>query len=104
MAYEDVCKSSLIAEGELVPCKLGDTEIVIMWPDGGEPKAYDACCPHEGVSLGRGDFNGRILYCIAHGWVFDGRNGQSLQPPGWCMREYPLRMANGMVQVDLSGG
>ncbi|QSA99244.1 Rieske 2Fe-2S domain-containing protein [Methylococcus sp. EFPC2] len=103
MAYEDVCKRSYIAEGELVPCKLGNQEIVIMWADGGEPKAYEARCPHEGVSLGQGDFNGRILYCVAHGWVFDGRNGQCLQPAGWQMKEYPLRILDGMVQVDLAG-
>jgi toluene monooxygenase system ferredoxin subunit len=102
MAYETVCKQSLIAEGELVPCMVDGKEIVILWPDGGEPKAYDARCPHEGVSLGRGDFNGRILYCIAHGWVFDGRNGACLQPAGWQMKEYPLRIQDGMVQVDLA--
>lgn len=103
MAFEDVCKQSLLGEGELVPLTVGKKEIVILWPDGGEPKAYDARCPHEGVSLGRGDFNGRILYCIAHGWVFDGRSGQCLQPAGWCMQEYPMRIENGMVQVDVSG-
>ncbi|PPD03707.1 MAG: (2Fe-2S)-binding protein [Methylobacter sp.] len=102
MAYIDVCKQSLIYEGELVPCFAGDKEIIIMWPDGGEPKAYKAACPHEGVSLGRGDFNGRILYCIAHGWVFDGRTGVSLQPEGWALEEYPLRIQDGMVQVDVA--
>ena len=101
MAYENVCKQTLIAEGELVPCMVGDKEIVIMWPDGGHPKAYDARCPHEGVSLGRGDFNGRILYSIAQGWVFDGRSGRCLQPGGWAMTEYPMRFEGGMVQVDL---
>ena len=103
MAYIDVCKQSYISEGELVPCTAGDKEIIIMWPDGGEPKAFKSACPHEGVSLGRGDFNGRILYCIAHGWVFDGRTGKSLQPEGWTLEEYPLRIQEGMVQVDLVG-
>lgn len=102
MAYENVCKQSLLYEGELVPCKVGDQEIVIMWPDGGTPKAYEARCPHEGVSLGRGDFNGRILYCTAHGWVFDGHSGTCLQPTGWAMKEYPMRIEDGMVQVDVT--
>ena len=30
MAYENVCKQSLLYEGELVPCMVGDKEIVIM--------------------------------------------------------------------------
>lgn len=102
MAYANVCKQSLLYEGELVPCMVGDKEIIIMWPDGGQPKAYDAACPHEKVSLARGDFNGRIFYCIAHGWVFDGHTGKCLQPTGWTLKEYPLRIEGGMVQVNLS--
>lgn len=102
MAYTTVCKKNLLAEGELVPCNVGDKELIIMWADGGEPKAYDARCPHEGVSLARGDFNGRILYCIAHGWVFEGKSGKCLQPPGWELQEYPLRIEDGMVQVDIT--
>lgn len=103
MAFANVCKQSLLYEGELVPCMVGDKEIIVMWPDGGQPKAYDAACPHEKVSLARGDFNGRILYCIAHGWVFDGHSGKCLQPSGWKLKEYPLRFVDGMVQVDLAG-
>lgn len=56
MAYEIVCKQSLLYEGELIPCMVGDHESVIMWPDGGKPKAYEARCPHEAVSLGRESF------------------------------------------------
>jgi toluene monooxygenase system ferredoxin subunit len=53
------------------------------------------------VSLARGDFNGRILHCIAHGWVFGGRSGKCLQPAAWPLKEYPLRIQDGMVQVNL---
>lgn len=102
MAYVNVCKQSLLAEGELVPCMVDGKEIIVMWADGGQARAYDARCPHEGVSLARGDFNGRILYCIAHGWVFNGQDGKSLQPCGWELKEYPLRVEDGMVQVDLA--
>lgn len=59
--------------------------------------------PHEKVSLARGDFNGRIRYCIAHGWVFNGCDGKSLQPCGRELKEYPLRIADGMVQADPAG-
>lgn len=101
MAYTSVCKQSLLYEGELVPCMVGDNEIIIVWSDGGQPKAYDAACPHGNVSLARGNFNGRILLCEAHGWVFDGHSGEGLRPTGCALKEYPLRMADGMVEVDL---
>ena len=102
MAYENVCKKNLLYEGELTPCMVGDHEIVIMWPDGGKPKAYAALCPHGAFSLGRSDFNGRVLHCRAHGWVFDGHTGKGLQPTGCAMKEYPLRIESGMVQVDMT--
>ena len=103
MAFVDVCKKNILYEGELVPCMVEGKEIIIMWADGGEPKAYDARCPHEGVSLARGDFNGRILYCIAHGWVFEGKSGKCVHPEGWTLKEYPLRIEGGMVQVNMTG-
>ena len=102
MAYTSICKQSLLYEGELVPCVVGDREIIIVWSDGGQPKAYDAACPHADVSLARGGhFNGRTLLCQAHGWVFDGHSGEGLRPTGCALTEYPLRMVDGMVQVDL---
>jgi len=101
MAYTDVCKKTLLFEGERMPCLVGGQELIILWPYGGEPRAYDAACPHGQVSLARGDFNGRILNCPAHGWVFNGHDGASLQPCGWALKEFPLRIVNGMVQVDV---
>lgn len=50
-----------------------------MRPDGGQPRAFDAACPHEDVSLARRVFNGRTLPCTAHGWVFDGRANTAAQ-------------------------
>ncbi|WP_018412657.1 Rieske 2Fe-2S domain-containing protein [Methyloversatilis thermotolerans] len=101
MAYKPVCKEKILYEGELVPCRADGHELLIMWPDGGRPRAWDAACPHEDVSLARGVFNGRTLICIAHGWVFDGRNGEGLSPTGCEMTEYPMRVVDGMVEVDL---
>lgn len=101
MGYTPVCKQKILYEDELVPCRADGRELLIMWPDGGQPRAFDAACPHEDVSLARGVFNGRTLICIAHRWVFDGRNGAGLSPTGCEMTEYPMRVVDGMVEVDL---
>ncbi len=101
MAFVDVCKKSYLYEGEMVPCKVGDQEIVIMWPERGLPRAFDAVCPHEQVSLAKGVFSGRTLTCIAHGWVFDGHTGEGLSPRGCELTEYPLQVTDLMVQIDL---
>lgn len=36
MAYTNVCKQSLLYEGELVPCMVDGRKIIIMWADGGD--------------------------------------------------------------------
>lgn len=81
----------------------GRPGILLVWPDGGNLKAYQGTCPHQHVSLQRGEFNGRIITCPVHRWVFDGRTGKGLQPAGCALSEYPLRIEDGVVQVDVSG-
>lgn len=102
MAFVTACKESLLDQGEVVPCRVEGKEILIVWADGGEPRAFDALCPHARIPLSRGVFSGRTLTCTAHGWVFDGRTGKGLQPAGCALREYPMRIHGGVVEVDLA--
>jgi toluene monooxygenase system ferredoxin subunit len=50
--------------------------------------------------MARGVFNGRTLVCPSHDWVFDARNGQGLSPTGCALKEYAMRVEDGMVLVD----
>ncbi len=106
MTFQTLCKQSYLADGEAVPFLLNGQEVIVLWPDGGQPRAFNGACPHEGQSLvNNSDFNGRILICTVHGWVFDGRSGEGLNPTGCRLREYPLRIAaNGTIEIDLDGG
>ena len=102
MAFQTLCKSRYIGEGESVPFTLDGREVMVLWPDGGQPRAFEGVCPHEGQSLvNNSDFNGRILICTVHGWVFDGRNGEGLSPTGCQLTEYPLRVVDDRVEIDL---
>jgi len=104
MAFQTLCKQRGIGEGESVPFIVDGQEILVIWPDGGQPRAFEGTCPHENQSLvNNSDFNGRILICTVHGWVFDGRNGEGLRPTGCRMAEFPLRIVDGNVEVDLQG-
>ncbi len=104
MAFQTLCTSRMIGEGESVPFLLDGQELLVVWPDGGRPRAFDGQCPHERQSLVNNSvFNGRTLVCTVHGWVFDGRDGQGLRPAGCRMREFPLRQLDGRVEVDLAG-
>lgn len=102
MAYTTVCKYRNLGEGEMVPFNIDGHEILLVWPDGGELKAFYGVCPHENGLLKAGGFNGRLVTCTLHNWVFDGRTGEGLSPTGCALDEFPLLIEDGMVMVDLS--
>lgn len=102
MAYTTVCKYRNLGEGEMAPFTIDGHEIILVWPDGGELKAFQGVCPHQNGLLSYGGFNGRLLTCTLHNWVFDGRTGEGLSPTGCALEEFPLRVEDGWVQVDLS--
>jgi toluene monooxygenase system ferredoxin subunit len=103
MAFQTLCKQRYLGEGESTPFMLDGHEILVVWPDGGKPRAFQGQCPHEKQSLvNNSDFNGRILVCTVHGWVFDGHTGEGLRPTGCQLDEYPLRVVDGMVEIDLA--
>lgn len=101
MAFTAVCKLNYLAEGDWVPATAAGEAIMLVWPEGDRIHAFQGLCPHERVPLGNGLFNGRLMTCTAHGWVFDGRSGRSLSPAGWVLEEYPVRIEDGWLQVDM---
>lgn len=104
MAFQVLCKQRYLGEGEATPFLIDGHEVLVLWPEGGEPRAFRGVCPHEQQSLvNNSDFNGRVLICTAHGWVFDGRTGEGLRPTGCALDEYPLRRVDDHFEVDLAG-
>jgi phenylpropionate dioxygenase-like ring-hydroxylating dioxygenase large terminal subunit len=75
----------------------------------GAPFALRDICPHRGMPLNAGDFDGREIECCYHGWRFDttGRciaipalvPGQSFSPNRVRVRRYPVREAQGNIWV-----
>ncbi len=70
----------------------------------------DAVCPHLGGLLADGSLAGRRLTCPVHGAVFDVGTGAvvtdpfGVEPPEGGVApvaSYPVRVAAGMVEVDL---
>ena len=81
---------SQIVEGEMTPFDVNGIEVIVLWPSGGTPKAFQGTCPHQDLPLKDGYFNGQILTCPAHEWVFDGCTGEGLSPTGCALR--PARL------------
>ena len=101
MAYTALCKLNNLLEGEAVPFRLAGREIMLVWADGGELKAFDGLCPHQRIPFSQGRFNGRQLICTAHDWVFDGRSGECHRGQPCELTSYPLRVTDGLVEVKL---
>lgn len=66
-------------------------------------------CPHRGMPLSAGRFDGREIECCYHGWRFDSEghctaipslvDGQALEPGRIKVRRYPARELQGNVWV-----
>lgn len=97
-----LCVLSELAEGEMRDFQIRGREVVVTWCKGAAPAAFDARCPHEGISLAFGEFDGVELVCGAHQWSFDGRTGACIFPGDCSLRRYPLRVHNGEVFIDLA--
>lgn len=96
MALCRVCNAKDLAEGEMLEVEAEGHRVLLLRLCGGAVKAYDPLCPHEGLPLAYGDFDGAELVCTAHHWAFDGTSGECIDPGGCRLKSYP-------VQVDGDG-
>ena len=101
MSWTPVCKLRNLMEGEAIPFRVDGREIMLTWPEGGELKAFSGLCPHQNIPFYEGRFNGRHLICTAHDWVFDGRNGECVRGEPCTLQEFPLRVSEEMVEIEL---
>ncbi len=113
--FMKACRRSDLVEGGLEVAAVDRTLVLIVWPDGGVPRAYQGFCPHARLPLAGAAFDGRALVCPYHDWVFDGRSGRCVKGrkgsegkkggDGEACRlaQYPLRFEGGDVMVDVAG-
>jgi phenylpropionate dioxygenase-like ring-hydroxylating dioxygenase large terminal subunit len=76
---------------------------------GGAPFVLDDCCPHRGIPLRFGRFDGKEVQCCYHGWRFatDGRlthipslvDGQGFDFERVRVGTYPCREADGNIWI-----
>jgi phenylpropionate dioxygenase-like ring-hydroxylating dioxygenase large terminal subunit len=75
----------------------------------GAPFALRDLCPHRGMPLSAGNFDGREVECCYHGWRFDTGGqctaipalvpGQTFAPSRVHVRSYPVREVQGNIWV-----
>lgn len=93
---------------------LGDEILIGRRPDGGV-FAYADRCPHRGMPMRHGTFNGTELQCCYHGWAFSCADGacstipalaeaDPTRPERFRLRAYPCQDVQGNIWVFIPAG
>ena len=98
--------SQALDDRNMLAANAGGHPLVILRADG-EVVAYRDACPHEGYPLStHGERQDFVIVCNKHLWEFEAGNGEHISriPRPQCnLKRYPVRLVDGMVQVDVSG-
>jgi toluene monooxygenase system ferredoxin subunit len=87
-------------EGEMLAVTVGAVDLVMCNVEG-QVFAYADRCPHLASRLSVGRFDGRLITCAAHEWVFDALGGSGVNPAQACLRRYPAWVIGNEIYVDL---
>ena len=108
-------RSSAIEGRRLATAMLLEVPLVLGRTDDGKAFAMRDACPHRGIPLSYGRFDGKNVECSYHGWKFDGCSGQCVEIPSLTSQDklkverifaghYPCEEHDGYVWVYMSEG
>jgi len=103
MAYQRVGSTEDLWEGEMLEVEVGEHTLLLVWPEGGELRAFQGVCPHQDIALAEGKFDGKVLMCRAHQWTFDARTGAGINPGDCRLAEYPVKLDGDNILVSVEG-
>ncbi len=102
MAFTFICPTDAVSEGGMGFFQAGRKSVMLVWPQGGELKAYRGRCPHADVPLNEATFNGTVITCPHHQWGFDAVGGKCVTHlVRNALHPYPLRIEGNEIQVDV---
>ena len=99
--FQTVCRAEELPEGESRTIELGGKLIALFHHDG-QYFAIDDVCPHMGASLGGGYVENGIVTCPWHAWRFRLADGAWADSPRVKIGCYPVRVENGLVQIQIN--
>ena len=102
MAFTPICHISAVSEGSMDLFQAGRKSVLLVWPTGGELKAYRGRCPHADMPLNDASFNGQTVTCLHHQWGFDCASGKCVTHlVRNALHPYALRLEGDEIQVDV---
>ncbi len=103
MMFLKACEVNELREGKYEVAAVNRVLVMIVWPQDGQPCAFQGMCPHSYEPLADARFNGAVLTCAHHDWEFDGTSGDCIRGKHCTLAEYPLKIENGEVLIDTDG-
>jgi toluene monooxygenase system ferredoxin subunit len=102
MAFTTICTKDAVSEGGMGLFQAGRKSVLLVWPEGGELKAYRGRCPHADMPLSEATFNGKTVTCPHHMWGFDAGNGKCVTHlVRNALHPYEMRVEGDEIQVDV---
>ena len=106
-------RSTEIVGKRLATAMLLEVPLVLGRTSGGQAFAMRDSCPHRGIPLSYGRFDGKTLECSYHGWRFEACSGQCVEIPSLTSQDklkverifaghYPCEEHDGYVWVYMS--
>ena len=103
MAFRRVASLDELWEGEMMTLEV-DGQVVLLINVDGVIRAYADSCPHLRTRLSQGRLERHVLTCATHGWEFDARTGEGINPKMACLESFAVIVENGDILVDVSAG
>ena len=102
--------ASAVSKGKTRAVTLLGEEILLGRTPANAVFAYSDACPHRGMPMRHGTFDGTHLRCCYHGWAFAAANGHcthipalipedETDPTRFRLRSYPCREVQGNIWV-----
>jgi nitrite reductase (NADH) small subunit/3-phenylpropionate/trans-cinnamate dioxygenase ferredoxin subunit len=99
--FYTVCRTEDLIEGEGKTVEAAG-KLVAVFYHRGQYFAIDDVCPHMGASLSDGYVENGIVTCPWHAWRFRLTDGAWADSPRVKIGCYPVRVENGVVQIQTS--
>lgn len=98
-AFALVARRADVAPGVATIVRSGVHEVAIF-DVGGELRAYENCCPHQGGPIGEGIVDGETVTCPWHAWCFNLRDGSMAIGDFAALRPFAVRVDGDDVYVS----
>ncbi|RBP11951.1 toluene 4-monooxygenase protein C [Roseiarcus fermentans] len=103
MTFKQACTLDDLWEGDMAEVEVDGHTVLLVWPEGGEIRAFQGVCPHQDIPLSEGKFDGRVIMCRAHQWTFDAGTGAGVNPGDCRLAAYPVKIEGEAILISTEG-